>query len=684
MIKSLTPVETGCAPKPAKTWHCGTLIYSKAGLISLFVFLLWGSFTFSLMMQVVPSILPLKLKSLGASNMLIGLLLTSVFSLFGMFISPYLSFKSDYLRTRWGRRIPFFFFSLPFVTLSILLLAFSEDIAWFLHHSGFLGMISPKTATIGVIAVCVVAFQLSDVVICSVYNYIFNDTVPVMLIGRFIGLMQVVGGVVGFLYNYFIFKYAESHMKEIFIGTAILYFIGIGMMCLFVKEGEYPPVTEKERENIRGFAGFKTFFRESFSHKFYWTKFLYAMAPALTWYALAPFNIFYYKEMGLSLEYAGKAFAVTAVAGIFAAYFSSIFIDRWHPLRILTYSAVFTAALSMGGWVWLFVTLPPAAFFWLSMLGGGLIGIFNTALMSLASMPFDIRLQPKSRYGQFCSAQSILANCCKVVAGLCAGLFFDFLKWVFHGSDYAYRFGFVWTAVANLFLALVICSLYRQWKALGGDLHFHPPAPWSETGYEEMEQTPFVGVQTRWLNYALKMTHLLLLLTIIYLIPLTFWLWHIGWAFDFKFCLLGMIPVSITIYAVWIKVERSIRDDLARCAAGEPIRNGIPHHGVFFVKASAMLLGVAVSIGTLIVAVRTGLQVGVLVFAISSQLNNAMVIVAVLILRRLERGYDPMLNYDGRMVTQTDGQGPVEQARADGFTARLPDDNPEDLAHTCR
>jgi len=649
----ITPPSNEGKVKSSKTWHCGTLVYTRAGLITLFVFLLWGSFSFNLMMMVIPSILPLKLKDLGASNVLIGLLLTSVFPIFGMFISPYLSFKSDYLRTRWGRRIPFFIITLPLVTLSILLLAFSEDIARYLHSAGWLARMSPASAEILVMGICIVTFQFSDVLVASIYIYIFNDTVPIALIGRFVGLMQVVGGAIGVLYNWYIFKYAETHMKEIFVGTAILYFLGIGMMCLFVEEGQYPPVTEEELRKTRGLAGFKTYFRESFSSRFYWTKFLYSMAPGLTWVALAPFNIFYYKEMGLTLEYAGKAFAVTAVASIIAAYFSSIFIDRWHPLRILTYSAVFAATLSMGGWVWLFVTIPPDAFFWFSLLGGGLVGIFNVALINLASMPFDIRLQPKSRYGQFCSAQSIIANSTKVVAGLCAGFYFDFWKWIFHGSDYAYRFNFVWSACANVFLVCVICSLYRQWKALGGDLHFHPPAPWSTTGFEEMEQTPFVGVQTRWLNHALKAIHLLMLLTVVCLGLVTGWLWHVGWSFDFNLYLFGIFPASVAVYAVWIRVESSIRADVARCAAGKPVRNGIPHHGVFFVKGCAMLLGLGVSTGIMVVCFREGLHVGVRVFGLNGVLTNVMVIAAVLILCRLEREYDPMLDYDGRKMLPT-------------------------------
>ena len=338
-----------------------------------------------------------------------------------------------------------------------------------------------------------------------------------------------------------------------------------------------------------------------------------------------------------------------------AAYFAAVFVDRWHPLRILAYSAIFAGTLSLGGWTWVFVTLPPEAFFWLNMLGLGLLGAFQSALARDAAMPFDIRLLPKSRYGQFCSAQSILANLSRVIGGLAVGFFFTFLKRLFFGeSDFVYRFSFLWSAAVNILMAFVIYSLYRQWKALGGDLHFQHPAPWAETGREAADQTPYAGTQTLWLRRALRLINLLFLLTVVCLAGTTWLLWHIGWAFEFRLYLLGILPVASLLYVLWTKVERGILSDVARCAAGEAVKEGIPHHGILYVKAVFMLLGLPVNFATIIVAIFNGMTLGVTVFGIAGQINTLMVIVAVLVLRRMERGFDPMLDYQARLQEEAE------------------------------
>lgn len=114
-----------------------------------------------------------------------------------------------------------------------------------------------------------------------------------------------------------------------------------------------------------------------------------------------------------------------------------------------------------------------------------------------------------------------------------------------------------------------------------------------------------------------------------------------------------LIPMAVVLYMVWRWIERSILKDVARCLAGQPVMNGIPHHGIIFVKSCVLLLGIPIAIGMIAVAIFNGIHIGVIVFGVSSLVTNTMAIVAVLVLRRIERGFDPMINYDGRKVVET-------------------------------
>ena len=88
-----------------EVYKCGSLIYTKRGLIAMFAWMLWGDFCFTLMETIVPSIIPLKMNSMGASGTLISLMMTSVPAVFNFTITPVISIWSDRLRTKWGRRI---------------------------------------------------------------------------------------------------------------------------------------------------------------------------------------------------------------------------------------------------------------------------------------------------------------------------------------------------------------------------------------------------------------------------------------------------------------------------------------------------------------------------------------------------------------------------------------------------
>ena len=626
-----------------KTYNCGTLTYTKIGLFAIFAWMLWGDFCFTLMEAVVPSILPLKLKSLGCSNWLMGLVLTAAPCFISMTVGPYVSFKSDRYRSKWGRRIPFILWSMPFLCIFLSLLGLSDDICALLQrHSEFLRHYTPATITIILVALFLIVFQFFNMFVNSVFWYLFNDVVPAQFLARFMGAFRIVGTAAGALYNCFIFQYAGTHMREIFIGVALLYLIGFGAACLKIKEGQYPPPDEQEKAAGRGMQGLKTFFKESFTHKFYWFRFLFTSFSAVGW-AIYPFSIFFQQEMGLSLGQIGKISGIGSIAVMAAMYLMAIFVDRWHPLRICVYGSIFSVLSGMIGWVWIFVSIPGDYYFWLC-LGNLVIAAFLSALVDVAGTPAQMRIFPKSRYGQFCSAQAMLRSSFQIAGGILAGLYIDVVKIFCHGSDYAYRFNCVWGTVFGMIGAIFTVKVYREWYRLGGDKHFHPPAPWNPGGIEEMPVVPIVGPQTRWLNIAFLLFDCIMGLSAFGTLMLMWWMHVQQKLLAFKWYGMAVLPLAILAWAVWKVMKRSIRRDMNAARNGLPLKNGIPHHGMMIMLSTKFLLAVGVWVCQVVVTIMLNNENGAIVFGIANAVTNFLLIGVLYIICRIERGYSTAID----------------------------------------
>jgi len=625
-------------PPAGKAYHCGTLTYTKVGLFALFAWLLWGDFCYTMMETVVPSILPLKLKSLGCSNWLMGLILTTAPGILNMTVCPYVSFKSDRYRSKWGRRIPFILWTMPFLCGSLALIGLSDDLCGILQrNSEFLRQFTPATTTIALIAVFLIMFQFFNMFVGSVFTYLLNDVVPVAFMARFIGVFRIVAAGAAAIYNFFIFGLAESHMREILVGVALLYFIGFGAVCLMVKEGEYPPIKGEDESSQKGWEGLKTFFRESFSARLYWFRFIATSFGAFGG-AVGMFNIFFNLEMGLTLDQVGKIAAIGSVVAMAAMYFMAIFVDRWHPLRITVYGAIFGMVSQAMLVVWIFVTLPGNYFFWLN-LAIVLIGTFLTALINVAGLPAEMRIFPQSRFGQFCSAQAMLRSAFTVVAGGLGGLFIDLVRNLCHGSDYAYRFTFLWSFFFGLISTTFMVMVYREWNRLGGDKHFHPPAPWSPEGFEEMPAVPIVGPRTKWLNISFLFYDAIMGLSVLSLPVLMWWMYANQQMFAFQWYGLAVLPLGVAAWLCWQVLKQKIRRDMAAAQNGSPLRNGIPHHGMLIILGAKFLLAVGVWVCQVLVTISLAMETGSIIFGIANGLTNFLLIGGLYLMCRIERGY---------------------------------------------
>lgn len=648
MRSGATTTEPSAAGS-GRVYRCGTLTYTKAGLFSLFTWILWGDFCFTIMESVVPQVMPLRLAALKCPGWLMGLILTSIPNVLNMTVAPWVSFKSDRHRGPMGRRLPFIVWTIPFLTASLIALGYSADAAkWLQHVLPVLQSYAPATVLIGLLLVFMAIFSFFNMFVNSVFWYLFNDVVPRELIGRFSGMLRIAGKLGGMVYTYFIFRYSNTHFREVFLGAALLYFFSFGLMCWRVKEGEYPPLEGETEQAGKGFRGVVTFWKESFTHKFYWLIFLSSGLAYFAW-AAAIFDTLFLIEMGLNVENntIGQLLTFGGVASLPAMYVAAVFVDRWHPVRIWAYLAVFGVISQALPWVWVFVTLPPKVYFWFA-LGNRLSMTFYTALGAVASLPLGMRLFPKSRYGQFCSAQATFWSVIRIAGGVAAGVFVDIVMRFCPANHktFAYRYIFswctFWVALATVFTVLV----YRAWNRMGGDTRFHPPAPWSPKGVEEQPITKTVGPQTRCLNVALRLFDVIMGLSVLGILPMMEWMRY-KHAFTARtwFGIL-LLPLAAMELGWWVWLRYGIRRDMERARRHERLRNGIPHHGPLIVVASTFILMLCVWMAQVLVTVAMGMDSAAIVFGVSNLVVNASLLGALQIMCRVERGYSTTIDVD--------------------------------------
>lgn len=476
MNQSLPEPQTSQRPKGEGRYECGTLVYTKAGLFTLFAWLLWGDFCFTLMEAIWPNILPLLLKSEGAPNVVTALAITTIPQLMNFFLNPIISTVSDRYRSRLGRRIPFLLFSAPFITFFLVLMGFSRELGQQLYScfGGLSPHLTPAMMTVGLICVLIVCFRFFELFVATIFYYLFKDVVPTPFMGRFLGLFRVIGSLAGALFNFFLFKYAESHTSVIFLGGALLYGTAFLLMCLNVKEGEYPPPDESAGSMSSPVVAVKTFFSECFSHRIFRRLFAYSALAGASG-AINIFLIFMAFSIGLTIDEVGKVAGVSAIVGMLLMYPMGALVDRFHPLRVTIFAQVAFCVITLFQCVFLFYDFPRDVAFWVyASLAGVSIPVLtaNTA----AGLPLVMRLFPHERFGQFCAANAMCGALGISVAGILSGFYLDILKRIFADQgDFYYRFVPVWSFVFMALACSMTLFVYREWIKLGGDKDYRPP-----------------------------------------------------------------------------------------------------------------------------------------------------------------------------------------------------------------
>ncbi len=443
-----------------KTFTAGSLIYTRAGLITLFSWLIWGDFVFTLMEQIVPGLLPLLLKSNGASNQEISVIVTTLAMVMNAALNPVISYNSDRFRSRWGRRRPFIVVTTPFVVFFLAAIPFAPDILRWTNSHGLLARLlamGPAAPIILIFAALVVGFQTFNMFVASVYAYLIPDVVPIELMGRFVALFRLFGALAGITFNYFIFGLAEAHMKMIFGMTALVYGLFILLMCWRVKEGEYPPPPTED--HAHWWSGIQNYARECFGHSYYWWVFL--VYAAIGWSTLSTvFAVFFYRDnMGMSLNLIGNVQAWGGIIFIVLAYPFGILVDRWGCHKTLILGSFLGAGSAT---LMLFLAVDQR-----STIAWIVVRALAASLTSLALSKWVVEVYPRARFGQFGSAGALFTCLGGILLGPLCGWWMDWEK--------NYRYFLLWNAVFSFLTAIAAMVVYRKWKALGGPRNYQAP-----------------------------------------------------------------------------------------------------------------------------------------------------------------------------------------------------------------
>lgn len=450
-------------PGVRKTWHAGTLVYTGAGLAVLLFWLLWGDLAWQFKERSVHPVMQLLFKKFGASDMLVGLLIGSFPQFLGMIVQPIISYKSDRFRSRWGRRIPFLIVSTPISALSMIALAFCPAMGAALHAA--LGAQSPglNSSVLILFGVFWAIFELSTIAANSVFGALVNDVVPRPLLGRFGSAMRAISLLAGMAFSWYLMGWIKTHYVWIFGAIGLIYGIGVTMMCVMVKEGEYPPPPEEETHANRlgsFFGGVKTYFRECFSNPYYVCFFIMQVLMQMSLNVVNLYNIFFSESFHVDTGLLGKYFFTTYAISLVLSIPLGWLADLFHPLRVgLVVLVVHGAVLLWGG-----LCIRDAHTFAIGFITTGVLA--GTWMTSTASL--QQRIFPRLRYAQFDSAMWLVGHLALIVVAPIMGEILDL-------TGHVYRYTYLTSFVLVVFTFLTGLVVYRKFVQLGGPHHYVAP-----------------------------------------------------------------------------------------------------------------------------------------------------------------------------------------------------------------
>jgi MFS family permease len=443
-----------------RTWSVGSLTYTKVGLAVLFAWLLFGDVAFMLRERSAAPVAQLMLKQFQASDLLTGLFLVTIPQAIIFLVGPVISYWSDRHRGRWGRRIPFLLIPTPFVSLAMVGLGFSPVLGGALNQWM---AIAPENANFTVLFLMTffwTIFEIGVVISNSVFNGLVNDVVPREWLGRFYGMFRAVGLAVGIFFNQLIIGKVEQHFTLFFVCVGVLYGIGFTVMCLRVKEGQYPPPAQHAAGTHPVMGAVGDYYRDCLSQKYYLWVFCFIGLSTAAFLPVNTFAIYAAKSFGMDMATYGKYLVATFACSFALSLPIGWLVDKYHPIRVGQVALALYGCLMLAGF---FLIVDQASFGYALLAHGIVSGVYWTGTAAIGQMLF-----PTQKFAQYAAAAGLFQAGFSMILAPLLGLTLDQM-----GNAYKYTF------LAGGFIAalsiLVGWRVHRQWQHNGGQATYVAP-----------------------------------------------------------------------------------------------------------------------------------------------------------------------------------------------------------------
>jgi maltose/moltooligosaccharide transporter len=450
----VTPVE--------QTYAVGTLQYTKATLLRMCAWLLTADIGMSFRARALGPMMQFLIKGLGASNLTIAWSMTTVPQALSLIFSPVVAAYSDRFRSRWGRRLPFIFVTVPILTLTMAAMGFSPMIGTQLHR--LLGDSSPGEKTCGLITFITIfiIYDLAAIVQGRTWNGLTNDVVPHKILGRFAAAARIISLLAGIIFNQFFLAHVQYYQLPAFLILSVIFGSSMVVLALFIREGQYPPPPPRppSRGLMQAWTGTLAFIKDCYGNPYYRWVMVMLCIDDIAFSSVNLYSLFHAQSLNMNMQTYGTCLSAQYIIGLVLAYPIGILADRFHPFRV---SAVFLFLYGVGA-VWSGFNIHDTKTF---IIGFMLHGIFATSY-NTAAASMGYRMLARSRYMILAAGQGIVGTVITMLVMPVLGYLLDA-----SGSQYRYSYlvgaGYV---LLGLPLYLIV---YRKFLALGGPKNYVAP-----------------------------------------------------------------------------------------------------------------------------------------------------------------------------------------------------------------